>query len=201
MIQAGSLVASYVIWDLWIISWVLAAVWTRRTAARPADIDQLVHLIPTLIGGGLLFFGSRVRIGADYHVIGQVPLWMLPEPAGWIVTGVCAAGLAFTWWARIWLGSLWSGSVGRKEGHAVVETGPYRLVRHPIYTGLIVAAFALAIQIGMLANLIGAALMSFGFWLKARLEERFLSQELGEGAYAEYRRRTPMLIPFWPVRG
>ena len=111
------------------------------------------------------------------------------------------AGLLFTWWARISLGSLWSGSVSRKEGHTVIQNGPYRLVRHPIYTGLILAAFAQAIQIGQAANLLGALLMTFGFWLKARLEERFLSQELGPEAYADYRRRTPMLVPFWPAGG
>jgi protein-S-isoprenylcysteine O-methyltransferase Ste14 len=83
----------------------------------------------------------------------------------------------------------------------VIQGGPYRLVRHPIYTGLIIAAVAQGALIGMAANLVGALLMAFGFWLKARLEERFLSKELGAATYSEYRRRTPMLVPFWPGRG
>jgi protein-S-isoprenylcysteine O-methyltransferase Ste14 len=83
----------------------------------------------------------------------------------------------------------------------VIQSGPYHLVRHPIYTGLIVAALAQGVLIGMAANLVGAVLVGLGFWLKARLEERFLSQELGAATYAEYRRRTPMLVPFWPARG
>ena len=82
----------------------------------------------------------------------------------------------------------------------IVDRGPYGLVRHPIYTGLILAAFALGAQIGLLESLAGAALMALGFAIKARTEERFLGEELGP-AYAEYRARTPMLIPFWPVRG
>jgi len=82
----------------------------------------------------------------------------------------------------------------------VIQTGPYRLVRHPIYTGMLIAVWALAVQLGAAASLIGAALMTFGFWMKARLEERFLSAELGEAAYADYRDRTPMLIPLWPPR-
>jgi len=189
----GSLQASYIMWDVWIVSWIIAAVWARRAAARPAMFEQLVHWIPTLIGLGLLMDGSQFTNFA--------PLWRLPAEAGWMLAGACAAGLVFTWWARIWLGALWSGSVSRKDDHTVVQSGPYRLVRHPIYTGLILAAFALAIQIGMAANLIGAGLIAVGFWLKARLEERFLSRELGTEAYADYRRRTPMLIPFWPARG
>jgi protein-S-isoprenylcysteine O-methyltransferase Ste14 len=109
-------------------------------------------------------------------------------------------GFMFAWWARLTLGDLWSGHVTRKEGHVIVERGPYRLVRHPIYTGLIAAVFALALTIGSPAGLLGAALIAIGFAIKARLEERFLSAELGEAGYADYRRRTPMLVPFWPVK-
>ena len=187
------LAAGWFMWDVWAVSWIAAMVWSRRAAARPAALDQLVHWLPTAIGVGLLAFGSIATHFA--------PLWHLSGVAGWAVAGVCAAGLLFTWWARISLGSLWSGSVSRKVDHTVIESGPYRLVRHPIYTGLILAAVAQGVLIGMAANLAGAFIMAFGFWLKARLEERFLSQELGEAAYAEYRRRTPMLVPFWPTRG
>jgi protein-S-isoprenylcysteine O-methyltransferase Ste14 len=115
------------------------------------------------------------------------------------MAGLAAAGFAFTWWARVTLGDLWSSAVSRKENHVIIETGPYRLVRHPIYTGLIAAAFATAVEVGSAQALISAALMSFGFWMKARLEERFLMAQLGEASYAAYRRRTPMLAPFWPM--
>jgi protein-S-isoprenylcysteine O-methyltransferase Ste14 len=185
--------ASHLMWDAWIVSWIAAMAWSRRATARPPAVDQLIHWLPTAVGFGLLSFGS---IRTHFP-----PLWSLPETVGWILAGVCGAGLLFTWWARIELGSLWSGSVSRKDDHTVIESGPYRLVRHPIYTGLIAAAFALGVLVSQAANLAGAALMALGFWLKARLEERFLSQELGEAAYADYRRRTPMLVPFWPTPG
>jgi protein-S-isoprenylcysteine O-methyltransferase Ste14 len=185
--------ASTLLLDVWVVSWIAAMVWSRRTAARPPVRDELVHWLPTALGICLLAFGS---LGTHF-----APLWRLYDFAAWALVGVCGAGLLFTWWARVSLGSLWSGSVSRKEDHAVIEGGPYRLVRHPIYTGLIVAAAAQGVLVGQAANLAGALLMAFGFWLKARLEERFLSQELGAAAYAEYRRRTPMLVPFWPARG
>jgi protein-S-isoprenylcysteine O-methyltransferase Ste14 len=186
-------VAATLMWDVWVISWIAAMVWSRRTAARPPALDEFVHWTPTAIGMCLLAFGSA---GTSF-----TPLWRLPDAAGWALAAACGAGLLFTWWARVSLGSLWSGSVTRKDDHSVIQSGPYGLVRHPIYTGLILAAVAQAVLIGQAANLAGALLMAFGFWLKARLEERFLSQELGPAAYADYRRRTPMLVPFWPARG
>jgi protein-S-isoprenylcysteine O-methyltransferase Ste14 len=190
--------ASFLIWTAWVISWVAAAVWARRTEARAPILDQIANRVLTGIGGFLLFFGSGVWAGAAYRSWGVAPLWTAPVWLDWGLTVFGAAGFAFTWWARLTLGDLWSGAVTRKADHRIIEAGPYGLVRHPIYTGIIVAAFAFAAQVGMLANLFGACLMTLGFWMKARLEERFLSEELGQSAYADYRRRTPMLIPFWP---
>ena len=94
------------------------------------------------------------------------------------------------------LGVLWSGGIVRREGHRIVDTGPYGVVRHPICSGLILAAAGLALIKATWLALAGAALIALGFALKARVEERFLSSELGSGAYAAYRGRVPMLVPF-----
>ena len=105
----------------------------------------------------------------------------------------------FAWWARIHLGRLWSGTITRKENHHVVDSGPYALVRHPIYTGLIAAIAATAAAQATVTGLLGAALIAFGLWLKARVEEDFLTAELGADAYGAYRGRVPMLVPFLPA--
>ena len=105
-------------------------------------------------------------------------------------------GLALTWWARIHLGRLWSSAITRKEKHRLVATGPYGFVRHPIYTGLIIALLATAATEATPGALFGAVLIALGLWVKARAEERFLLSELGPEAYESYRRRVPMLIPF-----
>lgn len=194
------IVASYVLWQIWVVSWVVAAVWSRRTQSRPPSLLRLLDLVPTGIGAMLLVLGGGGVASPRFHAIGVARLWTLPAGVEWVGVGVVAAGLAFTWWARLTLGDLWSSQVSRKEGHVVIQTGPYRLVRHPIYTGMLIGVWALAVQIGAAVGLVGAALMTFGFWMKARLEERFLSAELGEAAYGDYRRRTPMLIPLWPIR-
>lgn len=186
------------LWVAWIVSWILAAVWTRRTQARPPLIEILLYILPTIAGGLLLFWGANDALKGRGWAL-EERLWRLPHWAAWLMAAIAAAGFAFTWWARVTLGSLWSSEVTRKEGHVIVDQGPYGLVRHPIYTGLIAAAFATALDVGSGQTLVGAALMSFGFWMKARLEERFLMSELGEGAYAAYRRRVPMLAPFWPM--
>ena len=114
--------------------------------------------------------------------------------------GIAVAGLAFAWWARIHLGTLWSGRVTRKAGHRVVDTGPYGIVRHPIYTGLIAAMLATALLRPGPFGIAGIALIALSFVIKYRLEERFLMEELGP-EYAAYRKRVPALVPFWPMRG
>ncbi len=85
-----------------------------------------------------------------------------------------------------------------KPDHHVVDSGPYAIVRHPIYTGILLAALATMAAKGTIPGVLGALLLVVGLWLKARLEENFLRQELGADAYDNYRRRVPMLLPFGP---
>jgi len=98
-------------------------------------------------------------------------------------------------WCRGW------SQLTRKADHRVVDSGPYAVVRHPIYSGLLLSLLATAAVKGTLLGLGGFALLLLGIWMKARLEERWLIQELGEGAYVDYRKRVPMLLPFGPKGG
>ena len=182
--------AIFWLWDGWFASWMLAALWASRAVRWPNLLSQALHW--TIFCAGmflLLVLRSRVP-----RAPGR--LWDVAEPVGWTLLGLTAIGLAFTWYARVHLGRLWSGSVTRKADHRIIDTGPYALVRHPIYTGLIGAALATGLLRGTVAAISGAALVALGLWLKARLEERFLRRELGEEAYDGYSRRTPMLVPF-----
>jgi protein-S-isoprenylcysteine O-methyltransferase Ste14 len=176
------------LWSLWAVSWILAARWSSRTQARPRFDSELLYRVPTVVGVALLFVSARtVKFGPA--------LWAMPEVVSWCLVAVTAAGFGFCWWARIHLGRLWSSSVTRKADHHIVDTGPYALVRHPIYTGIIMAAAAMAILEATLASFAGFVLVVLGFWLKAKLEERFLRTELGPEAYDAYGRRTGMLFP------
>jgi protein-S-isoprenylcysteine O-methyltransferase Ste14 len=129
-------------------------------------------------------------------VLGEQPLWKLGNGAIYALAALTLAGTLFTWWARIHLGRFWSNAITRKEGHRVIDTGPYGLVRHPIYTGLIAAMFATGIGVGTVTAILGAMLIAAGLWQKARMEEGFLTNELGADAYGPYCRRVPMLVPF-----
>ena len=154
-------------------------------------LRQAPDRIVTAIGVILLFTNYRIFRDADY----ARPLWELHGAAAWSMTGLVALGILFAWWARIHLGSLWSGTVTQKEGHRIVDTGPYAIVRHPIYTGLLLSAYALAALRGAPVSLAGAGLFTLGWYMKARLEEGFLSKDLG-AEYEAYRERVPMLVPF-----
>ena len=87
-----------------------------------------------------------------------------------------------------------------KKAIEFIDTGPYNLVRHPIYTGLIAGILATGLGVGTATAILGAALISFGLSVKAREEEKFLTSELDPSAYKSYRRRVPMLVPFLPHR-
>jgi protein-S-isoprenylcysteine O-methyltransferase Ste14 len=175
-------------WGLWIVSWVLASLWSSPIVSRPPARWELAYRIPTAIGAALMFFDlGRRHAGAA--------LWPLPDLTQGLLLALALAGFGFAWWARVTLGALWSGSVSRKEEHAVVETGPYALVRHPIYTGLILALLATAFYRAELTSLVGCLIIIVATFGKARLEEGFLRRELGAEAYDGYARRVPMLVP------
>ena len=164
--------------------------WSRRTEKRDSIAAELAFRAFFYFGVILLFV-----FPLSGHQIAQEELWRFRDLVNWILAMLTAAGLAFTWWARIQLGSLWSDQVVRKVGHHVIDTGPYSLVRHPIYSGLIFAALATAIQQGTWLGLFGVAIFAAAFYVKALREERFLRRELGEDAYDAYARKTPMLVP------
>ena len=185
--------ACYAIWIVWALSWFLAAAWSSRAQSRASIAQQLPYRLLTISGFVLLFAVRTNR----YH--GPLRLWTLPIGAGWAMVLLCAMGLGFAWWARLHLGQLWSAFVTRKADHRIVDTGPYGIVRHPIYTGIIAAAIALALVKGTVIAMGGALLAVFGFWVKARLEEGFLREQLGAEVYDAYRRRVPMLVPFGPA--
>jgi protein-S-isoprenylcysteine O-methyltransferase Ste14 len=179
------------LWLLWIVSWIAAAWWSNRTEKRVGLNAELGYRAVQLSGAVLLAVPAH-----GYY--GPMRLWHVNAIQAWTCAALVALGFAFCWWARIHLGRLWSGQITRKADHRVIDTGPYALVRHPIYTGILLAVLATAAVKGTVYGLAGMVLITLGLWLKARLEARWLAQELGAGDYEAYRRRVPMLLPFGP---
>jgi protein-S-isoprenylcysteine O-methyltransferase Ste14 len=184
-----------IVWCAFFLSWIGGAFWADRAQKRPASRDSWLYRAVTTAGIALLVAG-----GVEFSYPAN-RLWSFAPVVGYALAAVVLAGLAFTWWGRLYLGRMWSSSVTRKADHHVVDSGPYAIVRHPIYTGIILGCLATAVELGTALALAGALVIWVGFWIKARLEERFLGVQLGEGAYDAYRRKVPMLIPFWPARG
>ena len=182
--------AIVLLWLAWAISWALASFWSDRAAKRAGFREEAPSRVMLAAGTALLFIPAH-----DYY--GRLRLWVPSLHAAWLCVVLIAIGITFTWWARLHLGRLWSGTVTAKANHRVVDTGPYALVRHPIYSGLLLAIVATAAAKGSVWGIAGAALLVVGVVAKARLEERFLRGELG-AAYDDYARRVPMLIPFAP---
>jgi protein-S-isoprenylcysteine O-methyltransferase Ste14 len=183
-----------VAWSAFILSWIGAAFWADRAEKRPARREAWLYRAVTVAGVVLLVAGGEQFSRAADR------LWSLEPVVDYALVLVVLSGIAFTWWARLYLGRLWSSSVTKKADHRVVDTGPYAIVRHPIYTGIILACAATAAQLGTALALAGALVLWVGFWIKARLEEGFLRDQLGEGAYDAYRQKAPMLVPFGPRR-
>ena len=181
------------IWVGWLISWVAASFWSGRTRKRVPILEAWTYR-SAIIGGGILIMPWTTRTVAEKRI------WDVGYDGTYALAGVMLAGLAFTWWARIHLGRLWSSAITRKEDHRIIDTGPYAVVRHPIYTGLIIALLATAVAMATVGALLGAGLIAFGLWLKACSEERFLMAELDPDGYRAYRCRVPMLVPFLPRR-
>jgi protein-S-isoprenylcysteine O-methyltransferase Ste14 len=179
---------------LWIgfaASWVAAAFWSSAPEKRLGMGSEIWYRAVLIIGGILFLVPAH-----GYE--GELRLWHVNLDEAWICVGLIAFGFLFSWWARIYLGSLWSGTITTKADHRVVDRGPYGIVRHPIYTGILLAVFATAAAKGTALGLVAAVFITLGLWMKARLEERWLRDQLGADAYDDYRRRVPMLLPFGP---
>ncbi|HEX4157187.1 MAG TPA: isoprenylcysteine carboxylmethyltransferase family protein [Rhizomicrobium sp.] len=179
------------LWIGFIVCWIALAAWSSKAEKRAGLGSELPYRIVLILGAIVFFIPAH-----GYR--GPLRLWLVTRAEAWICVALVALGFAFSAWARVYLGQLWSGSITKKPDHRIVDTGPYGIVRHPIYTGILLAVFATAAAKGTVLGLIGAFLITIGIWMKARLEERWLRQELGAEAYDAYCRKVSMLIPFGP---
>jgi len=174
--------------SLWLALFVYWSVAPKSTAAiQSSESPQsrnihvtLVHLAQLLIL--LPIPGLRVRF---------LPLW---APLVWLGLGFELASLVLAAWARRSLGRNWSGTIAAAADQRFVQSGPYRQLRHPIYSGLLGMYLATALISGEVHALAGLVLIAFAYWRKIGLEERHLRKEFG-AAYEDYQKTTAALIP------
>lgn len=177
-------------WLAWMVVWLVWAMQTKQARQRLRLSEALPYMVPTALGAYLAF--------AEPKVLRRMGLWRPGiAPVPWVMdlgVALTAAGLLFAIWARLYLGQNWSGLVSVKVEHELVRTGPYRFVRHPIYSGIILALLGTSLCRRNLWGFAGVALVWLGLWIKSRLEERFMVQTFGS-KYEDYRQTTGALIP------
>jgi protein-S-isoprenylcysteine O-methyltransferase Ste14 len=176
------------LWIIWAVYWFVAARSVKPTARRQGRAIRLIFLVQLAVAAVLLaphrwtgWLASPVIPGGWYRY--------------WCAVAVIAAGLLVCIWARRTLAGNWSGNVTVKVGHELVQSGPYRWIRHPIYAGLLMMILGTAAAGGRVHGLLAFALAAETLWIRSRLEERWMAEEFGE-RYALYRKHSWALVPF-----
>jgi protein-S-isoprenylcysteine O-methyltransferase Ste14 len=176
------------IWFVWCIVWLLMAAWSKPSKRREFPWQRLEHVIPLLFGF-FLIYNRR----ANWSFLGQR---LVSQNDAVTILGLLltAGGLILAVWARIALGANWSGTVTIKSGHNLIRRGPYKWIRHPIYTGILISFVGTVMLQGEVRAFLGFVLVLLALYRKAKREERFLSEEFGQG-FAEHAKHTGMFLP------
>ena len=174
-------------WIIWLAIWIGASFNVRRTREREDWRTGIYNRVPVLLGAAMLTAPQLLPAALTRRFL------IGPDPPA-IGTLLVAAGLVFSVWARWHLGRNWSGIVTVKQDHTLVTTGPYRRVRHPIYTGLLVGLLGTALAIGAPYGFIATALILVGLVIKLHVEEERM-RDTFRADYEAYSRRTARLIP------
>ncbi len=174
------------LWGIWLFYWVVSSQFVLKQKKREG-LARIQHTIPTMIGIFSVFhlLSDKAWLGYFYSSV----------PVMWAGVAIVVFGHAFSVWARLHLGKYWSGTVALKQGHKLITTGPYALVRHPIYTGLLASVLGSAVAAGTKESFLGFALMLPAYLVKWRREERLMEGEFGQ-EYRDYMAKTKAIVPF-----
>ena len=175
-----------ILWNVLMLVWLAMWFGMKRAKKLETPWERVQHIVPVVLAFWLLFEGRWLAF--DMQLFAESPgvLW-----AGVLVT---ALGVGIGVWARLSLGTNWSGMVTLKKGHELIRSGLYRWIRHPIYTGILLAFLGTELIQGHVRGLLGFVILWLSFYFKARREENFLRQEFGEG-FEEHARHTGMFLP------
>jgi protein-S-isoprenylcysteine O-methyltransferase Ste14 len=184
-------------WAFYMIqfAWIVTALYffvlilrTNRIKRRETGGARLLDRV-LLLGGYVLLFAEIPLLGAqNLHFMAPTRSMQI---AGAALTYV---GLSLTIWSRARLGRYWSGVVALKEDHRLIQSGPYRVVRHPLYSGIILAAVGMGLCVTTWSSLAGIVLLTVCFERRAHKEDALLASEFG-AEFEAYRQRTGRLAP------
>lgn len=178
-----------VVWIAFLIYWQIKAINTKSTQRLEPASSRILRVLIFLVAIVLLST-TRIPLRWLYRPLWQQGLWPF-----WVGAVITIGGLLFAVWAREHLGRNWSRSVTIKQDHELITTGPYSVLRHPIYTGILVGFFGTAIAISEVRGFVTLALIFVVFWVKLSMEEKWMHSQFGE-TYAAYVQRTAALVPY-----
>ncbi len=178
-----------VVWILFLIYWQIKAIGAKTTRRLEPATSRIVRLLVFVVVFALLW-SNRIPLPWLYRQLWPSGLWPF-----WIGAAVTVGGLLFAVWAREHLGRNWSRSVTIKEDHELITSGPYAVVRHPIYTGILAGFLGMAIAISQVRGVIVCILIFVVFWFKLRMEEEWMRGQFGE-TYTTYAQKTAALVPY-----
>ena len=175
-------------WLAIFVLWAILAFTVKQTTGSRSDVRARIAVWGVMLAWLILFI--------DEMRPGVLALRFLPmDPAianvGLVITIV---GLGFAVWARLIIGRNWGGLITVQQDHQLMRKGPYGIVRHPIYSGFMLATLGTAVIWGEIGGLISVALIVISWGYKARLEEAFMIEQFG-AEYEDYRRHVNALIP------
>jgi len=187
----NSLISWNTVTSLWVIFclyWVVSALRVRRTQQMEAA-GRRFSTVAILVVAAFLIFARRVNLGILSRRF--IPESETIKAASLVLVAV---GVAIAIWARWHIGEYWSSRVALKEDHHLIQSGPYARVRHPIYSGMLLAMIGTGLFVGEWRAILGVLLVFVAHWQKARREEKLLASEFGP-VYQDYCGRTGSLIP------
>jgi protein-S-isoprenylcysteine O-methyltransferase Ste14 len=179
-----------VLWIAFLLYWRIKAAGTKTTQRSEPDAADIVRALVFLIVIVLLSLPRIRLLPWLYRPLCTSDIWSFS-----IGAAVTVMGLLFAVWARQYLASNWSSAVTIKQGHELITTGPYAMVRHPIYTGILTGFIGTAIALGQVRGVIGFVLIFIVLWAKLRKEEEWMRSQFGE-TYATYADQTTALVPY-----
>jgi protein-S-isoprenylcysteine O-methyltransferase Ste14 len=177
------------LWAVFVVFWIAMARGGKAVAERESAFSRLSHYLPLLIAMYLLA-APKVPFGPLNDRFAPLSLWLVQLGAA-----LTFAGIAFAIWARVCIAGNWSSDVTIKRNHELIVNGPYRWVRHPIYTGILLAFLGTALAVGEWRAALAVVLAVAAFWRKLGIEETVMRRQFGE-VYTRYAERVPALIPF-----
>jgi protein-S-isoprenylcysteine O-methyltransferase Ste14 len=174
-------------WAAWLVYWLISAARSKPTLRRPGWIR--LALLRLLIAITVIIIFRLPGVG-----LAHISVTPASPPLAWSGLLLTIAGLGLAVWARVYLGRNWGVPMAHKQNPELITSGPYAWVRHPIYSGIILATFGTALASGWLVLLVVVYITGY-FVYAARTEERNLEHEFGE-PYRKYKAKSKMLVPF-----